>query len=228
MRDNTQSNSKADYLNSLIKQTTDSKFLKIAEKARNDSIEIGKVSISLSYYEANCLHQIIKQHKCLNFIEIGSLTGFSGLFILNALRHSGNLFCFEKESKWISALKENLNQALKLDQNISKNVMVIEGDAQENIKRFHFQHEIDGVFIDANKSAYMEYFELADKLLKPGGIIVADNVYLDGSVWGQPSERFSKKQIEVMRRFNEALFVSGRYESLLLDTSDGMIVAIKK
>lgn len=228
MRDNTQSNLKADYLNSLIKQTTELDFLKIADNARNDSIQIGKVSISLSYYEANCLHQIIKQHQCLNFIEIGSLTGFSGIFILNALKDTGTLFCFEKETKWIPALKENLNQALKLDQNRNKNVLVIEGDAKENLKNFHFEHEINGVFIDANKSAYMEYFELADKLLSPGGIIVADNVYLDGAVWGGPSERFSKKQIEVMRQFNETLFLSGRYQSLLLDTSDGMIVAIKK
>lgn len=228
MRDNTQSNSKADYLNSLIQQTTQIDFLRIADKARKDSVEIGKVSISLSYYEANCLHQIIKQNHCLNFIEIGSLTGFSGIFILNALSDGGSLFCFEKETRWISALKENLNQALKLDQNRTKNVLVVEGDAKENLKNFNFEKEIDGVFIDANKSAYVEYFELADKLLSKGGIIVADNVYLDGAVWGGPSERFSKKQIEVMRKFNETLFLGGKYESLLLDTSDGMIVAIKK
>lgn len=228
MRDNINSTQKEDYLNFLVNSTGRKDFLDIAQKARNDSVQIGKQSISLSFFEANCLHQVIRQHQCLNVIEIGSLTGFSGIFILNALRERGTLFCFEKELKWIPALKENLNLALALEGNKNKNAVIVEGDAIENLKNFNFEHEIDGIFIDANKSAYLEYLHLADKLLSPGGIIIADNVFLDGAVWGEISERFSKKQVQVMQEFNESLFKSGKYDTLMLDTSDGMTVSVKK
>jgi predicted O-methyltransferase YrrM len=228
MRDNINTSAKHDYLNSLIKATSQQEFVRLADKARNDSVQIGKASISLSYFEANCLHQVIKQHSCKNFIELGSLTGFSGVFILSALAKNGKLFCFEKDIKWIPFLQENLTQALNLKENAGKSFSIVSGDALENLKKFSIDEPVDGFFIDANKSAYLEYLLLAESLLKPGGIIVADNVYLDGSVWGLTSERFSKKQVEVMKEFNQRIFDSNKFTSLFLDTSDGMIVAIKK
>lgn len=228
MRDNINTSAKHDYLNSLIKATSQQEFVYLADKARNDSVQIGKASISLSYFEANCLYQVIKQHACKNFIELGSLTGFSGIFILSALAENGKLFCFEKDQKWIPFLQENLSQSLKLKENAGKSFSIVSGDALENLKKFSIEVPVDGFFIDANKSAYLEYLLLAESLLKPGGIIVADNVYLDGSVWGLTSERFSKKQVEVMKEFNQRIFDSNKFTSLFLDTSDGMIVAIKK
>lgn len=229
MRDNFNTTSaKHDYLNSLITATSQQDFVRLADKARNDSVQIGKASISLSYFEANCLHQVIKQHGCKNFIELGSLTGFSGIFILSALAGKGKLFCFEKDEKWIPFLQENLSQAQSLKDNIGKSFSIVSGDALENLKKLSIDEPIDGFFIDANKSAYLEYLLLAENRLKPGGIIVADNIYLDGSVWGQVSERFSKKQVEVMKEFNHRIFDSNKFTSLFLDTSDGMIVAIKK
>lgn len=228
MRDQKQTSDKFNYLNGLIAETDTESFLKIANKARNDSVAIGKESISLTYFEANTLHQIIRQHQCRHFIELGSLTGFSALFILNALHPEGHLFCFEKDDKWIPFLQENLNSALKLENNTDKKYTLIQGDALEQLKSIKFNNEIDGFFIDANKSAYLEYLYMAEKILPSGGIIIADNVFLDGAVWGAASNRFSNKQIQVMKEFNQSIFNKDKFTSMVLDTTDGMILAIKK
>ena len=207
---------KYQYLNSLVKTARDNEFQTITQSARNDAISIGKGAISISYFEANCLHQIIKQQNITTFIELGSLTGFSACFILNALNEAGKLYCFEKEKKWIPYLKKNLSAILKLENNSTKSFEIIEGDAIQNLQ--NFTAPIDGIFIDANKSAYLDYLMMAEKILKPGGLLIADNVFLDGTVWGAESPRFSKKQVEIMTQFNKKLFEEETFSSFFLDT----------
>ncbi len=228
MRDNINSSIKQDYLNSLIGVTADPDFLLIANKARLESKEVGKEQISLSFLEANSIHQIIKQFKCKNFVEIGSLTGFSAIFILNALVSGGQLYCFEKNPKWVLFLEQNLSLLLKLKLNSQKTFKIIPGDALENLKLLSINHKIDGFFIDANKSAYLDYLQIAEKLLSPGGLVIADNVFLNGSVWGEDNSRFSKRQIEVMKAFNQRIFDSKFYDSFIIDSSDGLSISIKK
>lgn len=91
-----------------------------------------------------------------------------------------------------------------------------------------FPKQFDGFFIDANKSAYLEYLNVAIDLLKPGGVIIADNIFLEGSVWGEETQKFSKKQIEVMRSFNQMICNRELFDSLILDTTDGMVFAKKR
>ena len=241
MRQNLENSVKLSYLASLVKETQESSFKRIAEKARLDSVQIGKHNISLSEFEAQSLFQIVKMNNCNHFIELGSLTGYSGIFILSALVDGGTLYCFEKDQKWIPQLKENLTAAVQLNENKNKGFEVIAGDALLNLKEIfnsgqivtektvlNFPKALDGFFIDANKSAYLEYLNIAMRLLKPGGIIIADNVFLEGSVWGEETQKFSKKQIEVMRSFNQMICNREHFDSLILDTTDGMIFAKKK
>jgi predicted O-methyltransferase YrrM len=228
LRDNKNSSIKQEYLNSLIGVTAEPGFLQIANKARLESKEIGKELISLSFFEANCIHQIIKQFKCKNFVEIGSLTGFSAIFILNALLSGGKLYCFEKNPKWILFLEQNLSLLLKLKLNSQKTFKIFPGEALENLKLLSLNHKIDGFFIDANKSAYLDYLQIAENLLIPGGLVIADNVFLNGSVWGEENPKFSKKQIEVMKAFNQRIFDPKFYDSFIIDSSDGLSVSIKK
>ncbi|NUM60257.1 MAG: class I SAM-dependent methyltransferase [Bdellovibrionaceae bacterium] len=241
MRQNLENSVKLSYLANLTQETQEPSFKRIVEKARLDSIQIGKHNISLSEFEAQSLFQLIKMNYCNQFIELGSLTGYSGIFILSALVEGGTLYCFEKDLKWIPKLEENLKEATQLNENNSKSFEIIAGDALLNLKEIlnsgqivtdkkvlKFPKQFDGFFIDANKSAYLEYLNVAIDLLKPGGVIIADNIFLEGSVWGEETQKFSKKQIEVMRSFNQMICNRELFDSLILDTTDGMVFAKKR
>ncbi|MES3036924.1 MAG: O-methyltransferase, partial [Bdellovibrionota bacterium] len=68
----------------------------------------------------------------------------------------------------------------------------------------------------------------AEKNLRSGGIIVGDNVFLRGGVYGNNDTPFSAKQIEVLKSFNSKLADPKFYETCLIPTGEGLLVAIKK
>jgi caffeoyl-CoA O-methyltransferase len=85
------------------------------------------------------------------------------------------------------------------------------------------------VFIDANKSAYLEYLDWAINNTTRGGLIVGDNTFLFGGVYGESrNERSSQNQIKVMKEFNRRLADQTIFESCLIPTSEGLTVGIRK
>jgi len=90
------------------------------------------------------------------------------------------------------------------------------------------QGPFDMVFIDANKNDYANYLTWAEKNIKKGGIITADNTLLFNTVWDKNStERVSPAGLKSMQEFNLRLADSTKYTSLLLPTEEGFSIAIK-
>lgn len=110
----------------------------------------------------------------------------------------------------------------------NKKIEFVLGDAREELKKLEALGPFDGIFIDGNKAAYMDYLEWAEKNIKTGGLILADNVFLNGSVWGEASARFSEKQIRIMQEFNKRLADPDKFVSVIAPTFEGLYIAIKK
>jgi predicted O-methyltransferase YrrM len=86
----------------------------------------------------------------------------------------------------------------------------------------------DVLFIDGNKAAYGDYLAWGEKNVRTGGLIIADNVFLSGAVWGDPTEqKFNEKQIGAVKRMNELAFQSKNFESYFVPTEEGMLVCKK-
>ena len=86
----------------------------------------------------------------------------------------------------------------------------------------------DVVFIDGNKAAYLDYFNWAVANIRPGGLIVADNVFLSGAVWGEQTvHRFNEKQIKAVNEMNQVAFSNKRLKSMILPTEEGLLVCKK-
>ena len=189
-------------------------------------MELGKAEISLSPAEARLVSTLIFSHGCKKFVEIGTLTGASALWILHGLHKEGTLWTFEKEKLHAKVAKEVLRQYQK--QQESQKIHVVEGDAQETLSSIEDEGLFDGIFIDGNKGAYGFYLDWAEENLKKGALIIADNVFLGGAVFTGNTAKFSKKQIEVMREFNRRLANFEKYQSAIVPTGEGLFVAIKK
>lgn len=197
----------------------------LIQEARAASVSLGKAPISLSPSEARLMSTLIASHQCRKFVEIGTLTGASALWILHGLLPEGELWTFEKDLDHAQLAK---NIFLQYEQReTSKKVHLIEGDARVTLPLIEQHGPFDGIFIDGNKSAYQSYLDWAEKNLRPGGLILADNVFLGGSVFTGNAAQFSKKQIEEMKAFNERLADPAKYVSSIIPTGEGLFFAIK-
>lgn len=213
----------------------DYEFAGMLAASRNLSNEIQKTPISLSENEARILSTLVASHNCKNFVEIGTLTGYSALWILHALVDGGELFTFEKNDAHAKAALEVFVKVHLLSEAgkpgfKGKRIHLYEGDAEETLKVIEDKGPFDGIFIDGNKSAYPLYLDWAEANLKKGGIIIADNVFLGGSVWGattESSQRFGPSQVAAMQSFNQRLADRRKYTSAIFPTGEGLFFAVK-
>ena len=105
-----------------------------------------------------------------NIVEIGTSTGYSGLWFCLALqRTGGHLTSFEIDHERASTARGHFQDA-----GVEKLVTVVEGDAHEQVAKLKMP--IDVAFIDADKSGYLDYLRKVLPLVRPGGLILAHNV----------------------------------------------------
>lgn len=213
-------NDKDQYISSLLAGENQNQQL-----SRQFAEELGLARISISPAEASLVQVLVRLHGCRKFVEIGTLTGLSAQYIFAALPSGGQLWTLEKDLRHAEKSAEvfkNLSQ----DQ---KKIHLVVGDAREELLRLESEGPFDGVFIDGNKAAYGDYLAWAEKNVRSGGLILADNVFLSGAVWGQSTtQKFSEKQIKVMQDFNQRLANPEVFESVIVPTFEGLFVAVKK
>jgi caffeoyl-CoA O-methyltransferase len=154
-------------------------------------------------------------------VEVGTLTGYSGLWILRTIGSSGHLWTLESEPRAAAAARQVFAAAGAEDR-----VEVIEGAAIETLPGLVDHGPFDAMFIDADKQSYPAYCEWALDNLRSGGLVLADNAYLFGYLAGrEPSARASADDIESMQRFHRIL-VSRCSHAMVLPTGDGLAVGV--
>lgn len=215
----TEKDARQEYIEkNFIKQ--DSRRKQIISELRN----FNKEGINVSSIEGKLLKvlaQMIKAHK---IVEIGTLFGYSTSWFLDALTNNEDKiwsFEFSKEhyEKAVSLLKTDIeNNRLK----------IILGNAIEELPKIEKEGPFDLIFIDANKAGYMDYFKWADENLRSGGLIIADNTFLFGTVYQESVPENNKKAWQVMRKLNQTLGQNNHYESIMIPTAEGMTIALKK
>lgn len=211
--------SKDSYMISLLAEESELK-----KRSRQFADELGLGRISINPAEAQLIKTLIRLHGCRKFVEIGTLTGLSAQYIFEALPEGGELWTLEKDPKHGECAERIFSN---LDQS-QKKIHLVMGDARVELEHLAAQGPFDGVFIDGNKAAYFDYLVWAEKNLRPGGLILADNIFLSGAVWGEPAQRFSEKQVRIMQEFNKRLSDPALYESAIVPSFEGLYVAIKR
>lgn len=218
MRTTTQ-NPHANYLEKLI-----SELAPFEKKSREASEKLGLGGISLSRGEAHLLRWLVAIQPVSKAVEIGTLTGLSGLYILDGLKPDGQLWTLEKNEIHASEAQPIL---VDFAQKSGKKVEVLVGDARETLKKISSAGPFDFIFIDGNKAAYSDYLAWAEENLKSGGLLVADNVFLGGALFGEEKFQFSEKQVRVMQEFNQRLMNTSIWNAAPVPTSEGLFIAKK-
>jgi predicted O-methyltransferase YrrM len=156
--------------------------------------------------------------KPMRILEIGTFTGYSALCLAKGLHANGKLHTIENRSDDAQTALRYFEQS-----NYAHQIEIHIGDAKEIIPNL-LPQEFDLVFIDADKTGYVEYYEMVVPKLAKGGIIIADNVLFHGEVL---EDIISGKNAIAIHAFNEHVKNDPRTTQVLLTIRDGMLLIQK-
>jgi len=208
------------YINALISPEDD------ILKAVHTSIEQAKMpTISVSASQGKLLQLLAKLTKAAKILELGTLAGYSTIWLARALPPNGKLITIEFSAKHAQVAQKNIERA-----NLQDIVDIRVGKALDILSQIKANGEgpFDLIFIDADKPPYLEYFNWAIELARPGTLIIADNVIREGKVLDTNS---TDDNVVGVQKLNESLRENPRVFSTIIQTvgtkeHDGMVLAI--
>ena len=151
-------------------------------------------------------------------LEIGTFTGYSALCMQRYLPKDGMIHTIEIRPEDGATAAENFSKL-----NANKQITLHIGDAKEIISQLPYQWDL--VFIDADKTGYINYYEMVVPLLAKDGIIIADNVLFHGQVLEEP---LKGKNAKAVHAFNQHVQQDPRTEQVMLSIRDGLTIIKKK
>ncbi len=204
---------KFEYIRELFATET-GKLKAIRESTTN---EVDQIYIEPE--EGKLLQIIIKMANVKTIVEIGTLSGYSAQWMLDALPENGVIHCFDRSEDRAELAQKNVD-----DKRFNLHI----GMALDELPSIEAHAPFDMIFIDADKLNYSKYLDWAEKHIRKGGIICAENTLLFGTVYGHETDkRVSPSALKSMTEFNKRLADPTKYTSLMLPTEDGFSVAIK-
>lgn len=167
-------------------------------------------------FQGRVLSMISKLIRPKNILEIGTYTGYSTLCFAEGLSKDGKIITIDKNEEL-----ETLQNKYFEKSGYRSQIQQMVGDATKIIPTLTQQFDL--VFIDADKSNYINYFHLIIDKMKPGGIILSDNVLWSGKV----VESLNPKDLDtkVLLEYNKLLNIDKRVETVLLPIRDGLTVS---
>ncbi|ARF55155.1 O-methyltransferase [Streptomyces gilvosporeus] len=154
-----------------------------------------------------------------HIVEVGTFTGFSALAMAQALPKDGTLIACDISEEWTAHARRAWEQA-----GVADRIDLRIAPALDTLRALPAEPHIDLVYLDADKPGYIAYWEELVPRVRPGGLIVADNVLYSGQV-ADPAATGSAWAI---REFNDHVRADERMEAVMLTVADGVTVARKR
>ena len=169
-------------------------------------------AIQLSPSQGKLLHLLAKAKGAKTILEVGTLGGYSTIWLARALPPGGKLVTLEYDAKHAEVARANIKQA-----GFADSVEVRLGSAADTMPQLvgDLRAPFDFIFIDADKPGYAEYFKWAMKLSRPGTLIVADNVVRKGEV---ANSQTTDKDAQGIRSFNKVVAAESRVSATAVQT----------
>ncbi len=174
----------------------------------------GMPEIQLGPSEGRLLELLLRLANARKVVEIGTLAGYSALWMARALPAGGHIWTIESDPKHAGVAAEVIGEA-----GLGDRVTIIRDDAAEILPKLSDSGPFCAVFLDADKGRYDLYGRWATENLRTGGLLIGDNAYLFGRLLEQGDEAAA------MRRFHEEMAL--HYDSVCVPTPDGLAVGVK-
>lgn len=152
-------------------------------------------------------------------LEIGTFTGYSSICMAMGLPEGGHIDALEINDEFEDLIREAWERA-----GVSGKLSLHIGDARKTLATLAGPYDL--VFIDANKREYVDYYEAVLPLVRPGGLIVVDDVLMGGKVYADPVP--TDAQTRGLAAFNDRVMEDRRVEVVILPLRDGLSIIRKK
>lgn len=208
----------ATYIDSLDKELPE--FLReLEKKALSEYVPIIKKPTQ------SLLRFLLQNNKPKQILEVGTAVGFSSIFMSQYIEESARITTIEKMEERIIQAKENRKKAGK-----EKQITILEGDAAEILKSLKAEkNAYDMIFMDAAKGQYLNFLPDIFDLLRPGGLLISDNVLQDGDIV-ESRYAVTRRNRTIHFRMREYLYElthSDSFETVVLPIGDGVTLSTK-
>jgi predicted O-methyltransferase YrrM len=195
------------------------------DAALADSAAAGLPSINVSSTQGKLLHLLARAQSARSILEIGTLGGYSTIWLARALAKGGRLITLEAEPMHAAVARTNIARA-----GLADVVDIRLGPALDTLPRLLSEGlgPFDFVFVDADKENNADYFCWSLKLTRPGSLIIVDNVVRKGAVINADTD---DSKVQGVRRFFEMLAAEPRVSATVIQTVgskgyDGFAIAL--
>lgn len=175
----------------------------------------GIPAIQIGASEGRTLQILLRLAGARRVVEIGTLVGYSGIWIARALPPDGELITLEADPRHAELAREHFERS-----GVADRVRVRVGDAAELLPELASEGPFDAVFVDADKGRYPVYGAWAAQNLRPGGLLLGDNAYFFGRL-AEDSE-----EARAMREFHER--AAEAFDTACVPTPDGLLVGVRR
>lgn len=191
---------------------------------RQQTAQLGSVAeMQIAPEQGQFLQWFVRALSAKHILEIGTFTGYSAACMALGMAQDGQLITLDINQEWANIAKQTW-QTL----GVADNIKLIIAPALESLDALQQQglnNHFDLVFIDAQKSEYIDYYEKSLPLTKPGGVIAIDNIFMQGSVVDTNNTSNATRSI---RQFNQHIQSDQRVSICTLPIADGLTLALKQ
>ncbi|MDR7280765.1 O-methyltransferase [Catenuloplanes atrovinosus] len=177
-----------------------------------------EVAMQVSPEQAGLLTMLTRLVGARTAVEVGTFTGLSSLAIARGLPEDGRLTCFDISEEYTSVARRYWERA-----GVDKKIELRIGPAAEGLRELPAEPHLDLVFIDADKVGYPTYWSELVPRMRPGGLLIIDNVLRHGRVLDPRNDGD-----RAMVRFNDIVATDDRVDAIVLPLADGITLARRR
>ena len=184
---------------------------------RRRHAQAGLPDILISADEGKLLHVLLRAVGAVRVLEVGTLGGYSGVWLARALPQHGRLTTIERDPRHAAVAREAFALA-----GVADRVTLVEGTALDLLPTL--APGFDAVFLDADKEPLPRYFDQALRLLRTGGLLLCDNAFFHGAALDDTD---GSAAADGVRTFNRLAASDPRLVATAVPVRDGLVVGVK-
>jgi predicted O-methyltransferase YrrM len=194
----------------------------LLRELREETSQLEMARMQIAPEQGQFMALLLKLTGARRYLEVGTFTGYSALVCALAMPDDAQLYALDISEEWTAIARRYWEQA-----GVAERINLKLGSAAETMQSMlpEEQNSFDAIFIDADKTGYAAYIQYGFELLRPGGLLMLDNVLWGGSVIDPSAD---DEDTVAIRRVNEAMAADDRFDISLVPIGDGLTLAVKR
>jgi caffeoyl-CoA O-methyltransferase len=193
----------------------------VLRRLANETEKLGDIAImQIAPEQGAFMTLLVRAMGARRALELGTFTGYSAICIARGLSEGGTVVTCDISGEWTGIARRYFGEA-----GVGDRVDLRLGPALDTLRELPADEPFDFAFVDADKAEYPDYYEECLRLLRPGGVIMLDNVLRGGQVVDGDDD---DPRTLATREVNERAIEDGRVDVAMLGVADGITLALKR